>query len=116
VKAQTVVDVVSEMALAARMPLPRVCLMEDPAPNAFATGHSPDAPKPFPEPSPAIRRFANGSHAFMLCCTRHPPYLRNLPRKSGPGGVRRPRSWSRNEDKPGRDGESYGINDPGAPR
>ena len=38
VKEQTVLDVVNEMALAAHMPLPRVCLMEDPAPNAFATG------------------------------------------------------------------------------
>ena len=41
VKEQAVVDVVSEMALAARMPMPRVCLMEDPAPNAFACGRDP---------------------------------------------------------------------------
>jgi heat shock protein HtpX len=38
VKEQAVVDVVGEMALAARMPVPRVCVMEDPAPNAFACG------------------------------------------------------------------------------
>ena len=37
-KAQVVLDVVSEMALASRMPAPRVYLMDDPAPNAFATG------------------------------------------------------------------------------
>ncbi len=42
VKEQTVLDVVSEMALAARMPMPRVCLMEDPAPNAFAAGRDPE--------------------------------------------------------------------------
>jgi heat shock protein HtpX len=41
VKEQAVLDVVSEMALAARMPMPRVCLMEDPAPNAFASGRDP---------------------------------------------------------------------------
>jgi heat shock protein HtpX len=38
VKEQAVVDVVGEMALAARMPVPRVCVMEDPEPNAFACG------------------------------------------------------------------------------
>jgi heat shock protein HtpX len=42
VKEQTVLDVVSEMAPAARMPMPRVCLMEDPAPNAFAAGRDPE--------------------------------------------------------------------------
>ncbi len=42
VKEQAVVDVVSEMALAARMPMPRVCVMEDPAPNAFAAGRDPE--------------------------------------------------------------------------
>ena len=42
VKEQTVLDVVSEMALAARVPMPRVCLMEDPAPNAFAAGRDPE--------------------------------------------------------------------------
>ena len=41
VKEQTVLDVVNEMALAAHMPVPRVCLMEDPAPNAFAAGRDP---------------------------------------------------------------------------
>ena len=43
VKEQTVLDVVNEMALAAHMPVPRVCLMEDPAPNAFAAGRDPRA-------------------------------------------------------------------------
>ena len=42
VKEQTVLDVVNEMALAAHMPVPRVCLMEDPAPNAFAAGRDPE--------------------------------------------------------------------------
>jgi heat shock protein HtpX len=42
VKEQAVVDVVNEMALAARMPVPRVCVMEDPAPNAFAAGRDPE--------------------------------------------------------------------------
>jgi len=42
VKEQAVVDVVSEMALAARMPMPRVCVMGDPAPNAFAAGRDPE--------------------------------------------------------------------------
>jgi len=42
VKEQAVVDVVGEMALAARMPVPRVCVMEDPAPNAFACGRDPE--------------------------------------------------------------------------
>jgi len=42
VKEQTVLDVVKEMALAAHMPVPRVCLMEDPAPNAFTTGRDPE--------------------------------------------------------------------------
>jgi heat shock protein HtpX len=42
VKEQTVLDVVNEIALAAHMPVPRVCLMEDPAPNAFATGRNPE--------------------------------------------------------------------------
>jgi heat shock protein HtpX len=40
-KAQMVVNVVDEMALAARIPRPRLCLMDDPAPNAFATGRDP---------------------------------------------------------------------------
>jgi heat shock protein HtpX len=42
VKEQAVLDVVNEMALAAHIPVPRVCLMEDPAPNAFATGRDPE--------------------------------------------------------------------------
>jgi heat shock protein HtpX len=33
---------VNEMALVAHIPVPRVCLMEDPAPNAFATGRDPE--------------------------------------------------------------------------
>ena len=41
VKAQMVADVVDEMAMAAHIPRPRLCLMEDPAPNAFATGRDP---------------------------------------------------------------------------
>ncbi len=40
-KEQTVVDVVNEMALAARMPVPRAYIIDDPAPNAFATGRDP---------------------------------------------------------------------------
>src|ERR1700722_20052766 len=39
---QMVLDVVREMALAARMPVPRAYLMDDPAPNAFATGRKPE--------------------------------------------------------------------------
>ena len=41
VKTQMVADVVTEIALAARIPRPRICLMEDPAPNAFAAGRDP---------------------------------------------------------------------------
>src|SRR6202521_4469082 len=41
VKTQMVADVVDEMALAAGIPRPRLCLMEDPAPNAFAAGRDP---------------------------------------------------------------------------
>src|SRR5215467_11192216 len=29
------------MALAARIPVPRICMIDDPAPNAFATGRDP---------------------------------------------------------------------------
>jgi heat shock protein HtpX len=41
-KTQMVADIVDEMALAARIPRPHLCLMEDPAPNAFATGRVPE--------------------------------------------------------------------------
>ncbi|MGH7986588.1 MAG: M48 family metalloprotease, partial [Candidatus Binataceae bacterium] len=40
-KHQMVLDVVHEMALAARMPVPTAYMMDDPAPNAFATGRDP---------------------------------------------------------------------------
>jgi heat shock protein HtpX len=40
-KHQVVLDVVREMALAARMPVPRAYVIDDPAPNAFATGRDP---------------------------------------------------------------------------
>jgi heat shock protein HtpX len=36
------VNVVEEMAIAASLPRPRVYLVDDPDPNAFATGHGPD--------------------------------------------------------------------------
>jgi len=39
---QMVLDVVREMALAARMPVPKAYLMDDPSPNAFATGRDPN--------------------------------------------------------------------------
>jgi heat shock protein HtpX len=38
---QRVLDTISEMAIAARMPPPPAYLMDDPAPNAFATGRDP---------------------------------------------------------------------------
>jgi heat shock protein HtpX len=40
-KHQMVLDVVQEMALASRMPVPRSYVIDDPAPNAFATGRDP---------------------------------------------------------------------------
>src|SRR3984957_20427140 len=41
-KHQMVLDVVREMALAARMPVPRGYIIDDPAPNWFATGRDPE--------------------------------------------------------------------------
>lgn len=41
-KHRMVLDVIQEMALAARMPVPKAYVMEDPAPNAFATGRDPN--------------------------------------------------------------------------
>src|SRR5271156_5030751 len=41
-KNQTVIDVVREMALAARIPEPRVDLIDDHSPNAFAVGRDPE--------------------------------------------------------------------------
>jgi len=38
---QMVLDVIGEMALAARMPVPRAYIIDDAAPNAFATGRDP---------------------------------------------------------------------------
>jgi heat shock protein HtpX len=38
---QMVLDVINEMAIAARMPVPKPYLMDDPSPNAFATGRDP---------------------------------------------------------------------------
>jgi heat shock protein HtpX len=35
-------NIVQEMALASGMPMPKVCVIDDPAPNAFATGRDPD--------------------------------------------------------------------------
>lgn len=40
-KHRMVLDVIREMALAARMPTPKAYVMDDPAPNAFATGRDP---------------------------------------------------------------------------
>jgi heat shock protein HtpX len=38
---QILLDVISEMATAARMPVPKAYLIDDPSPNAFATGRDP---------------------------------------------------------------------------
>jgi heat shock protein HtpX len=38
---QMLLDVIREMALAARMPVPHAYVIDDPAPNAFATGRDP---------------------------------------------------------------------------
>jgi heat shock protein HtpX len=35
------INIVQEMALASGMPMPKVCVIDDPAPNAFATGRDP---------------------------------------------------------------------------
>ncbi len=41
-KNQAVIDVVREIALAARVPEPRIALIDDPSPNAFAVGRDPE--------------------------------------------------------------------------
>jgi heat shock protein HtpX len=41
-KNQVVINVVREMALAARIPTPRIDVIDDPSPNAFAVGRDPD--------------------------------------------------------------------------
>ena len=38
---QILLDVINEMATASRMPMPKVYLIDDPSPNAFATGRDP---------------------------------------------------------------------------
>lgn len=38
---QILLDVINEMATAARMPVPKVYVIDDPSPNAFATGRDP---------------------------------------------------------------------------
>ncbi len=35
-------NIVTEMALASGLPMPRICVLPDPAPNAFATGRGPE--------------------------------------------------------------------------
>jgi len=40
-KHQMVLDVINEMATAARMPVPKPYIIDDPSPNAFATGRDP---------------------------------------------------------------------------
>ena len=40
-KHEQVLNVIREMAIAARLPVPRAYLIDDPAPNAFATGRDP---------------------------------------------------------------------------
>ena len=40
-KHQMVLDVINEMATAARMPVPKPYMIDDPSPNAFATGRDP---------------------------------------------------------------------------
>lgn len=39
---KTVLDVISEMAIASRLPVPAAYVIDDPAPNAFATGRDPN--------------------------------------------------------------------------
>ncbi len=41
VERQTVLNVINEMAIASRLPVPKTYLMNDPSPNAFATGRDP---------------------------------------------------------------------------
>ena len=38
---KTVLDVINEMAIASRLPVPAAYVMDDPSPNAFATGRDP---------------------------------------------------------------------------
>src|SRR5277367_5261834 len=40
-KHQMVLDVINEMATAARLPVPKPYIIDDPSPNAFATGRDP---------------------------------------------------------------------------
>jgi heat shock protein HtpX len=41
IEQKTVLDVISEMAIAARLPVPAAYVIDDPSPNAFATGRDP---------------------------------------------------------------------------
>ncbi len=41
VQHQTVLDVINEMSIASRLPVPKAYVIEDPSPNAFATGRDP---------------------------------------------------------------------------
>lgn len=41
-EAPVLVNVVEEMTIASGLPMPKVCIVDDPAPNAFATGRDPE--------------------------------------------------------------------------
>ena len=43
-------NVVEEMAISAGLPKPAVYVIDDPSPNAFATGSAPTAPRSLPPP------------------------------------------------------------------